>query len=605
MQTSYRSLLRTPGTRAFLATLFLGALNDNIFKMVLSLRVLAMAASTGQAGSAVAFVGAVFMLPFLLGSGYAGYLADRFSKRQVMIAAKGLEIVAMLLAVPAFLLASNAGLIAVLALMALQSTFFGPAKNGILPEIFGEKELTRANGLVEGATFLAIILGTALGGVLHGALSARPGMLAMLLVFLACVGTLTSLGIRRVSPAAEATCFRVNPFHQLGAGLRVIRSRRILLHSVLGITLFWFLGALVQMNLLLLAKQSLGFADSMVGALAAVIAFGIGGGSLLAGRLSGERIEPGLVPIGLAGMAVSSLAVALLAASEALAMFSLFTMGVAGGFFSVPLYAMLQHHSPRAQRGQVLATANALSTIAMLLASVVLHLAQGTLGLGPLALHLFIALVALVATVHALRLVPEFVVRFLAWMVMHVVYRIRIEGRENIPQRGPALLVVNHLSFVDSLLVASCIQRFVRFLAYRGVCEQPLLGHALRWMHAIPVDGKRPRAIVGAIRRSRRELEAGHVVGIFAEGRISRDGTLGEFRPGLERIARDLTIPVIPVRLEGVWGSIFSFSGGRAFWKWPRRLPYPVTVRFGDPLPSSVSAAELREVLVTMGEAAA
>jgi len=375
-----------------------------------------------------------------------------------------------------------------------------------------------------------------------------------------------------------------------------------LIHPLLGIALFWYLGALVQMNLLLLARAVLGISGAGTGVLATAIALGIGVGSLLAGTLSGERIEPGLVPIGLALMAVACMVSSLAGLGAWGVGGALFILGLGGGLVSVPLYAMIQQRSPRQERGRILASVNVISTLAMLAASASLYLLQPFLGLSASAVQLFAGLLSLVACAEALRVAPRAFVGFVARAALRSVYRMRIVGRRNIPQKGPALLVANHLSYVDAGLVAACLQRSVRFLAYRGVCELPVLGKVLLWLHAIPVDATDRRSVVRAIRRARRELEAGEAVCVFAEGAISRDGRLGVFRPGIEAIARQLEIPVIPVRLDGLWGSVFSFSGGRAFWKLPRRIPCPVSVTFGAALSSVARADELREAIVALGK---
>jgi len=598
---TYRQLLGLRGFRAFLWTETLGAFNDNAYKLVVSLLAVKLAVDVGA--KYLSMAGVVFFVPFLLFSGYAGQIADRCSKRSVLVITKAGEIVAMALGVGAFLNGSIAWMYGVLFLMALQSTFFSPAKEGILPELYPERDLSRVNGMVRMTTFVAIILGTTAGSVLLTAFGARTWVIGLVLVAFAVLGTMTSRGIDRVPASGGRRRVQWNPWAEVGDGVRRLWGDRPLLWTVVGIAYFWFFGALMQLALLLFAGESLGAGDLETGLLLASLAVGIAAGSIAAGRLSGGKIELGLVPLGCLGMGVSSFPVVWAAPNYALVAAALAVLGFWGGLFIVPLSAFLQKRPAAEEKGRALATSNFFTTVGVLAASGVLWFLYDIIGLSAAGIIMAAGAFAVLSTVIAVSLVPEFLARFVIWMLTHTIYRIRIVGSENIPQYGPALLVANHVTFVDGPIIAACIQRFVRFLVSERYYEKfrPLF----RLAKAVPVPVGTRKDVITTIRRAREAIEQGHVVCIFAEGYMTRTGNTGRFQRGLEKIVEGLDAPVIPVHLGGLWGSIFSYEGGRYFWKRPRRIPYPVTVSFGKPLPSSVRAHEVRQAVVELGADAA
>ena len=595
---SYRDTLKRPGLQPFLWTQFLGAFNDNLFKIVVSMLAVHMVAAA-RAGRELSIVSAVFILPFLLFSGYAGQLADVYSKRTVLVVSKSLEIVAATLGLIAFAFGHLQLTYAVLFLIALQATFFSPAKYGILPELLPDRDLSRANGLLEMSTFVAIVLGTAVGGYLFEALRAQLWLIGVLVVGVAVVGTAASFGIPRVAAAAPAQRIDWHPWRELWIGITTLRRDRVLWQTVVGISYFWFLGSLLQLVMILFGTEVMRLSETWVGVLTAFAAIGIGAGSLVAGRLSGDKVELGLAPIGAIGMGVFAIALARSGHSFALAAVNLTIVGFFGGFFAVPLNALLQQRSGGDEKGRLMATNNFLNTVAIMVASAALTLLSDRFRLSPDRILLVFGAVTLLSSVYVLWVVPDFLVRFALWLLTHSVYRIRIVGQEHVPFRGPALLVCNHLSHVDGALVGACVQRFVRFLVYRPYYEHPAFHHLLKLMKAIPIGSGRDA--LAALEQAKRALEAGHVVCIFAEGSISRTGNLLPFKRGFERIMDGLDVPIVPVYLDRVWGSIFSFKGGRFFWKWPVRVPYPVTVAFGRPLPATTTAAEVRLAIQTIG----
>src|SRR5499427_1140676 len=595
---TYRDTLRHRGLQPFLWTQFLGAFNDNLFKMVVSMLAVHLVAAN-RAGRELSIVGVLFAAPFLLFSGYAGQLADVYSKRTVLVVSKSLEIVAASVGLIAFLFGHLQLTYISLFLIALQATFFSPAKYGILPEMLPERDLSRANGLLEMSTFVAIVLGTAIGGSLLDASSGRVWIIGVVVVAVAVAGTATSFRIPQVQAAAPGRRLDRNPLGELWVGVKALRRDRVLWLSVIGISYFWFLGALLQMVVVLFGKTTMGLADTWVSALTAFVAIGIGAGSIAAGRLSGDKVELGLAPIGAIGMGVFAIALAHSGTSFTLAAINLTLVGFFGGLFAVPLNALLQQRAGEQEKGRLMATNNFLNTVAIALASAALSLLSDQLRLSPVRILQVFGVLTLLSSIYVLSVVPEFLIRFSLWLFTHTIYRIEIVGQENVPSRGPALLVCNHLSHIDGFLVGACVQRFIRFLVYRPFYEHWTLHRLMKLMKVIPISAGRDA--VGALDIARSELQDGHVVCIFAEGSISRTGNMLPLKRGFERIVEDLNVPVVPVYLDRVWGSIFSFKGGRFFWKRPIRVPYPVTVAFGKPLPSTTTAAEARLALQTLG----
>jgi acyl-[acyl-carrier-protein]-phospholipid O-acyltransferase / long-chain-fatty-acid--[acyl-carrier-protein] ligase len=597
----YRGTYKVPGFAAFFWTQFLGAFNDNFYKMVVTL-VAMNAAAGGAYVDAIAFL---FIVPSGLFSGYAGRLADVYSKRSVLVAVKVFEIAIAVAALIAFWAGGVEWMLPIVFLMGIHVAFFSPAKYGILPEMVPDAHLSRGNGLLEMSTFVAIILGTALSGPIYVALKDRPEWIGALFLVIAALGTWTSLGIPKVPPAAPAKPFRLNPFGDIWDGLKRLYPDRPLWLTVLGISYFWFIGALVLLDVLFFGQELLALDEAHITLLGTFLAAGIGIGSLAAGRLSGDKVELGLVPLGSIAMGMSLIALSRAGGSYAAASAALVAVGFAGGLFAVPLNALLQQRSGREEKGRLIATNNFVNTLAIALAAGAHWLLRDALGLAPDRIVLALGGFTLIATAVVLRLVPDYFARFSLWLLTHTIYRIRIAGQEHVPARGPALLVCNHVSYADALLVGASVQRFIRFMMYAPHYEMPSIHWLLRLMKAIPVSTRSRREIVESLARARAELAAGHVVCIFAEGGISRTGNLLPFKRGFEKIVEGIDVPVIPVHLDRVWGSIFSFKQGRFFWKRPERLPYPVTISFGAPLKPPATAHAAREAVAELGSEAA
>ncbi|HKY31961.1 MAG TPA: acyl-[ACP]--phospholipid O-acyltransferase [Candidatus Polarisedimenticolia bacterium] len=588
-----------PGFRALLAAQFLGAFNDNAFRAIVSLAALESAASSRHL--LVAGAGAIFVLPYLLFSTHAGWLADRFSKRSVVVAAKSAEIGVMALAVPAIASGDPRFMLAVLFLLGAQSAFFSPARLGIIPELVPDKDLSRANGTMEMATFTAIIAGVVGGGLMAAWLGSSSIVPPMGLTGLACLGAWLSLRVPRVPACGAERPLRLNVAAEVIDDFRSLKGRRALLLTVLGVAWFWFLGMAFQLNVLVYARDLMGLGDAGVTALNACVSIGIGLGAFVAGRLSGDRVELGLVPLGSIGLGVFSLVLGLTHGSLLLTGAAHALLGLSAGFFIVPLDAYLQQTAGAAERGRVIAAANFLAFTGVIAGAGWIALTGGLLGWDPALVVAATGLLSIAATLYILKLLPDVLVRLLLWLLTHTLYRITVRGGENVPRRGGVLLVCNHISFVDAFLVGSSTQRFVRFLMYRPIYETPGIHSFAKLMGAIPVspaDGR--KGVAASLEAAKEALLAGRAVCIFAEGSISRTGNLLPFRRGFESIAGGTGAPIVPVHLDGVWGSIFSYQGGRFLWKVPRRIPYPVTVTFGQPLPSDTPAWQVRQAVMEL-----
>jgi acyl-[acyl-carrier-protein]-phospholipid O-acyltransferase/long-chain-fatty-acid--[acyl-carrier-protein] ligase len=589
---SLKDLLKNGGFHAFLWTQFLGAFNDNLYQMLVFQAALEKHSSTG-------LVQIIYLLPFLLFSGYAGHLADVVSKRRVLIGVKAFEVAAMGIGAYAIIGGHLEGMLVVLFMMGLHSTVFSPAKYGIVPEMLSDRDLSRGNAWLEMTTLVGIVLGTTAGDFAWACWHGESHKMALVPIAIAVAGLLASLRITRVRPSGATEPFRRNPFADIAGSTRDLLRNRPLWLAVLGVAYFWSLGAMLKPNLLLFGSEALKVDALRGGLLLPFLSIGIGVGNMLAGRLSGDKVELGLVPLGSLFMGIFALALSVSTGSYAVAVGMLILLGITSGLFIVPLYAYMQQRADRQEKGRVVATNNFYQTIGMLFTSVLLWALHDRLGVRADTLLMGAGVATLLVTVYILTIVPDFFVRFVLWLLTHTVFRIRIVGQENVPFRGPALLVSNHMSHVDGNLIAACIQRFVRFLVWKPYYDSPRLNWFFRLSKAIPVSGG--RQAVEAIAAARAELAAGHVVCIFAEGAISRTGNMLPFKRGLERIVEGTGVPIIPVHLDRLWGSMFSFERGRFFWKWPKRIPYPVTVSFGAPMPATTPAHVVRQAIQELG----
>jgi acyl-[acyl-carrier-protein]-phospholipid O-acyltransferase/long-chain-fatty-acid--[acyl-carrier-protein] ligase len=602
--SGYAALLRDGGFQSFLWTQFLAAFNDNVYKMIVSVGAVELAANQLLGSRYLAIAGAVFVLPFLLFAGYAGQLADRFSKTRVLQITKAFEIAIMGVGMVALYMRSIEMLLVVLFLLAMQANFFSPAKYGILPEMLPEAQLTRANGLLELTTFAAIVLGTSAGSFLFARWKGEPLELGGVLLAIAVIGSLTSLFISPVPASGSRLPMQWNPFGEVWAGVKRIYGDRPLWLTVAGISYFWFLGALFQMTVILIGSESLHLSETRTGLLVTALAAGIGAGSIAAGWLSGDAVEIGLVPYGAAFLGVCSIGLGF-AHSFASSLFWLAGAGFAGGLFIVPLNAFLQEHAEPEEKGRLLATNNFLNMIGVVLASGSLYLFHDLLGWSPSHILGALGVLTLVATIYIAWLVPAPLVRLILWTLANIFFKIRIVGAENIPPKSGALIVSNHVSYADSILIGCATPRFIRFLMWQPLYENKWLNPFCRLLYAIPIPTSSPKESLRALRNARTELEKGMLVCIFPEGEITRTSHVKPFERGVEVISRGLdSTPVIPAYLDGMWGHALSLKGGRAFSS-RLKLRHEVTVYIGAPVTGQVDAESLRQRVLELGTQAA
>jgi acyl-[acyl-carrier-protein]-phospholipid O-acyltransferase/long-chain-fatty-acid--[acyl-carrier-protein] ligase len=580
---------------------FQGAFSDNVLKNLVIFMMLGGGLSAANEHSLGEQVTALFSLPFILFSMAGGYLADRFSKRSVMLGVKVFEVAVMLFVLVGFAFHQRGILLSGIFLMGTHSAFFGPSKYSSLPELLPEKQLSWGNGILELGTFVAIILGTVSAGVLAQYLGDRQVWSGLLLIALAFVGLFICFGITRVPPAAPDKKLRLNFVAELIHHLQPIRKDRPLMLAMIGNVYFSFLGSLLLLNLFFYGNDVLHISKLQIGFLNVALALGIGAGSVAAGYLSGGKIEYGLVPLGAVGMSVACGMLAWHGLTLNSALVRLSVLGFAGGFFIVPVSALLQHRPEKERKGEVLAAANLLSFVGVFLVWPVHYLLAQVFHLGPLAIFGFGAIGTFLGGVYAVWLLPDAMLRFVLWLVTRTLYRIKVLGRDNIPERGGALLVCNHMSHVDALLLQAAIDRPIRFLMFKGIYELPWVKPLARLMRVIPISSEqRPREMIESLRIASAAIKDGELVCIFAEGQITRIGQMLPFRRGFERIMKDVEAPIIPAALDGVWGSIFSFEKKRFLWKIPRQVPYPVTANFGIPLPHDANPFQVREAVQTL-----
>jgi acyl-[acyl-carrier-protein]-phospholipid O-acyltransferase/long-chain-fatty-acid--[acyl-carrier-protein] ligase len=590
------------GFWSLIATQFQGAFNDNGLKFLILYLIIGTNLTPEQEDNTSLWVGLLFAAPFILFSMTGGYLADRFSKRSVTIGTKVFEIAVMAFAIAGFAVHNMPMLLTALFLASTQGALFGPSKYGLLPEILPENRLSWGNGVIELGTFLAAIAGTVVAGQLPGWFGKQQEYSGFF--FLACsvVGWITSLGISRVPVANPAKKFRINFLGDLWENGERIAQDHVLWLAVLGNTYFFFLGALLQFDIVFYGRDVLHVASSKGSLLQAAIAIGIGLGSLAAGYLSGGKIEYGLIPLGATGITVFGFLLALPGLSFTAVLALLAVLGFFGGFFIVPISALLQHRPEEQHRGGVLASANLLSFVGILAASVVYYLCKHFLHLGPAGIFFWAAVGTLAGLAYLLWLLPDSLLRLLLWIAAHTIYRLDLKGQQMIPARGGALLTPNHTSWVDAVLLIAATDRPIRFIMFKGVYDNPVIKPFAKMLKIIPIASDQgPREMIHSLRAASEALREGELVCIFPEGEITRIGLMLPFRRGFERIIKGIDVPIIPVNIDGIWGSIFSFSGGRFLWKWPRTIPYPVRITFGTPLPSTATAPEVRQAVQELG----
>jgi 1-acyl-sn-glycerol-3-phosphate acyltransferase len=612
------SLLSQRRFAPFFGTQFLGALNDNVFRngLVILITFQGVVVLNMNYSQLANVAGALFILPYFLLSATAGQIADKYEKSMLMRRIKLLEIVLMTIAAVALLTQAYATLLGVLFLMGCQSTLFGPVKYAYLPQQLATEELIGGNALVEAGTYVAIILGLIIGGMAVDIDPTKHTLLAALLIGFAVFGYIASRQVP-VTPAADPGLeISLNAWRETWRIVGFAREDRTVFLSILGISWFWFFGTAMTLQIPAYTLDVLNGNEAISVVLLVAFAVGVGVGSLLCERMSGRRIELGLVPFGSIGLSLFAIdlyfaqpapaATAVADVADFLQrpgswniLADLALLGAFGAFYSVPLYALIQRRSKQEHLSRIIAANNIINAIFMVAAS---GMAIGLLQLGLSIPELFLVVAGLNAAVaiYIYSLLPEFMMRFLAWILINVLYRLRPTGIENVPRKGPAIVVCNHVSYMDPILLTGCIRRRMRFVMYYRIFQTPLLRFFFEHMRAIPIAGKMEdeQLMEEAFERVDEELAAGNVVCIFPEGGITRDGEIQRFRPGIERIIATRPVPVVPVSLGRLWGSWFSRRKGGGLRTIPGRLFQRVTVRVGKPVPAKEVTAARLELLV-------
>ena len=613
-------LLKTRRFLPFFTPQFLGAFNDNLFKNSLIVLLTYKAASWTSLKPEVLvnLAAGIFILPFFLFSATAGQLADKYDKARLARLVKVLEIAIMLVAGVGFALHSLAVLMGALFLFGVHSTLFGPVKYAILPQHLKEHELVGGNALVEAGTFVAILVGL-IARLDRGTVWITAGGLAV-----AIAGYLASRKIP-LAPAPDAQLrVNFNLFTETWRNIAFARENRTVFLSIVGISWFWLYGALFLAQFPAYTKNVLGGSETAVTLLLGTFTVGIGIGSILCERLSGRLVEIGLVPFGSIGLTLFGLDLAWASPSQlpggellgAMALlnipgtwrilFDLCGLGLFGGLFIVPLYALIQLRSNVAHRARIIAANNIMNALFMVTGALA---AAGLLGAGLSIPALFgvAALCNAAVAIFIYKLVPEFLLRFVVWILIHSVYRLDQRGVEHIPEEGPAVLVCNHASLVDALIIMAACRRPIRFVIDHHIFRWPILSFVLKAGRAIPIAPAKEDAALKAkaFDEVSQALAAGELVGIFPEGNVSADGEIAAFRPGIAQIIARNPVPVIPMALSGLWGSIFSRAHGAVLSKpWMARPFRKVMLKIGEPvMPEEATLEGLRaEVRRLRGE---
>jgi 1-acyl-sn-glycerol-3-phosphate acyltransferase len=608
-----------PTFRAFFATQLLSAFNDNFFKNAVVIWISATQASAFGVSPAamISLCSALFILPFFLFSATAGQLSDRYEKTLVVRAVKGAEIAIMLLAGVGFVLHALPVLLTALFLMGVHSAFLGPVKYSILPQLVEADELVQSNALVEMGTFLAILGGTIGGGVLVLLEPNGAWYVAGSILFISLLGMATSLRVPRLPSGDPSVRLHRNPLTPTLEILRITKQTRAVFLSVLGISWFWFFGAVLLSVLPVYARDTLHAQEHVVTLFLCVFCVGIAVGAVLTERISGKNLELGLVPLGSLGITLFTLDLgfvkpavlhegALIGVAAFFALdgsyrilADLFGMALFGGFFTVPLYTLIQQRSEPSVRSRVVAGNNILNSLFMAVGAGLLALAFGN-GIEVTTIFALLALISAATAVYIYSLLPEFLIRFCAFVLGRIMYRLEVRGHEHIPESGGVVLVCNHVAFNDWLIVAGCVRRPVRFVMDHRIAGTPLLSTLFRHGKTIPIAPEHEDKAVmeSAFARIAEELRAGEIVCIYPEGKITKDGEMNRFKNGIERILRETPVPVVPMALDGLWGSMFSRKGGPAMRKLPRRFRARLTLTIASPIRPEQVNAELLEARV-------
>lgn len=612
------SLFKKRFFSSYFVTQALGALNDNVYKSALLIFIAYQASDELNLNSDMLnnIAAGLFILPFFIFSATAGQIAEKFEKSALIRKIKLLEITIMSCAVIGFYFNNIWFLLLVLFLMGFQSSLFGPIKYSILPQHLDDSELLGGNGLVEMGTFLSIIIGTVIGGVLIGRGDIGVQILSGLLLAISITGYLASRRIPNTPSTQSDLKINWNPVTQTWKTFKFARRQKVVFLSILGVSWFWFYGAVFLTQIPNFTKVSLNGNDLVATLVLATFSVGIGIGSVLCEKLSGRKVELGLVPFGAIGMTWFAIDIflanphssyeGLLSPAQYLTqdgsirtLLNCAFVGIFGGFYIVPLYALIQERCERSHLSRVIAGNNILNALFMVVAALLGAILLGN-GMTIPQFFLLVAIMNALVAIYIFTLVPEFLMRFLVWILIHTIYRVRKKGLDRIPDEGARVLVCNHVSYVDALIIAGSIRRPVRFVMYHKIFKIPVLSFIFKTAKAIPIAGanENKELLNKAMYQIAEALDNGEVVCIFPEGKLTTDGEMNDFKSGVERIIEATPVPVIPMALQGLWQSLFSRKIVNKFIDRLKRLRTKVTLVVGEPIaPEKASKEYLQKVV--------
>lgn len=610
---SHPSQFSLLGKRRFLpffVTQALGALNDNLFKQSLILAILYKLNIEGDRGIWVNLCALLFIVPFFLFSALAGQFGEKYAKDRLIRLIKLGEIAIMVVAAIGFAFDHLALMLVALFAMGTHSALFGPVKYSILPQTLQPEELVGGNGLVEMGTFLAILAGTIGAGIMLSS-GNYTVIVSLVIIAVAVLGYLASRAIPSAPADTPQLRLNWNIFSESWATLRLgLNQTPAVSRSVVGNSWFWFVGAIYLTQIPAYAKDWLSGDETVVTLILTVFSVGIALGSLLCEKLSGRKVEIGLVPFGSFGLTVFGLLLwwhsglmpqniqandwlGVLGFSQAWwVLLDILGLGVFGGFYIVPLYALIQSRTSESERARVIAANNILNALFMVVSALVTILLLSVAGLTIPELFLVVSLMNIAVNAYIFKIVPEFSMRFLIWLLGHSMYRVQHKHLELIPDEGAALLVCNHVSYVDALLIGGAVRRPIRFVMYYKIYDLPVLNFIFRTAGTIPIAGRGEDEAIHdqAFDRIARYLADGELVCIFPEGKLTTDGQIDEFKAGVMRILERTPVPVIPMALQGLWGSFFSRDPHKGFF---HRLWSRVTLVAGAPIAADEATQKL------------